>query len=391
MRSLLLMTVTWVAAAGQAVRLPALPGPYAVGVVPLELVDHSRTDPFATPPQPRDLMVNVFYPARRRGGGGGHAAFYEFSAAVAAFYVAELVTSSNLTTTFNQTTIGPAFNNGTLSQLATGAHLSAPYQATSRPPLIFSPGFGGPRGLYSNLAAAVASHGSVVVTLDHPYDSSIVEYPDGRIVLAPPLPNTTDAGALDPYVDVRQADVRFVIDQLQQANGTLTARIPHFRGPLNASAVGVWGHSLGGATAANVMALDGRAACGIDLDGEIVGRPALDRGTARPFLLMTGGVHTRAQDPPSAAYWARLSGFREELHINATEHLGFSDLPAILDALHAPPQARVLLAAGGLSGRRMQRIVSTYVNAFFEFCLCGVSQPLLAGPSARFPEVQFVA
>jgi hypothetical protein len=45
--------------------------------------------------------------------------------------------------------------------------------------VIFSPGRGVSRLMYSTMARSVASHGYVVITVDHAYDASIIEYPDG--------------------------------------------------------------------------------------------------------------------------------------------------------------------------------------------------------------------
>ena len=65
------------------------------------------------------------------------------------------------------------------------------------------------------------------------------------------------------------ADLRFVLDRLGGA------------GP-----VGVFGHSLGGATAAQLMHDDRRVRAGIDLDGTLYG-PVTTAGLDRPFPEVT--------------------------------------------------------------------------------------------------------
>src|SRR5436309_3368494 len=50
------------------------------------------------------------------------------------------------------------------------------------PVVLFSPGFGVERELYAGLIEDIASHGYVVVAIDHPHDASIVEIPDGHVV-----------------------------------------------------------------------------------------------------------------------------------------------------------------------------------------------------------------
>jgi hypothetical protein len=50
------------------------------------------------------------------------------------------------------------------------------------PLVVFSPGLSASRLLYTLQAKALASYGFVVVTIDHPYDATFVEFPDGSSV-----------------------------------------------------------------------------------------------------------------------------------------------------------------------------------------------------------------
>lgn len=50
------------------------------------------------------------------------------------------------------------------------------------PVIIFSPGISLSRHLSSAQAQSLASQGYVVITIDHPYDATIVEFPDGEVV-----------------------------------------------------------------------------------------------------------------------------------------------------------------------------------------------------------------
>ena len=56
----------WAADPGTRTRLtlPGPTGPYDIATVPLHLVDHTRQDPWSSTPHPRELMVNLWYPAR---------------------------------------------------------------------------------------------------------------------------------------------------------------------------------------------------------------------------------------------------------------------------------------------------------------------------------------
>ena len=73
-----------------------------------------------------------------------------------------------------------------------------------------------------------------------------------------------------------------------------------FRGRLDLHAVGMFGFSLGGATAAAAMLVDPRLRAGVDLDGSIYG-PVARLGLARPFLLMLAsppGGHLQSHHEP---------------------------------------------------------------------------------------------
>lgn len=55
-------------------------------------------------------------------------------------------------------------------------------QQQQYPVIIFSPGFSNSRLLSSAQAQSLASLGNIVITVDHPYDATVVEFPDGTAV-----------------------------------------------------------------------------------------------------------------------------------------------------------------------------------------------------------------
>ncbi len=132
------------------------------------------------------------------------------------------------------------------------------------------------------LTEDLVSHGFVVVTVDHPYDGAAVEFPNGAIVKSTPLavPGNdkvltyeTWYAMVKPLLRVRVADVRFVLDELAiidagknpDADGR---QLPHnLAGTLDLKRIGMFGHSLGGATMAQVMRADSRIRAGLSLDG----------------------------------------------------------------------------------------------------------------------------
>ncbi len=142
--------------------LSNLTGPYHVGRIDLELIDYLTLDPFASVPSFRDLMVSIFYPTHDI---TNHTLAPDFPPKTAAFGDQEYGLPS-----------------GSVESLYTRSYLNAPLSDPSLPLLLFSPGFGNLRGQYSAALEDVSSQGYIVVSMDHPYDSSFVEYPDGRII-----------------------------------------------------------------------------------------------------------------------------------------------------------------------------------------------------------------
>jgi len=350
---------------GAGVSLPRLPGRYQVGTITRELVDHSRQDPFAPTPQPRSVLVQFWYPAARAG------------QCTPAPYM------SPATAAFEEKAAGLA--PGAIASIRTHACVggSAARSHAGWPVLLFSPGSGTSRSLYTAMAEDMASQGFVVVAIDHPYDAEIVEFPDGRVVLRdqPPEGPTSNAVA----VVVRADDVHFVLDQLPVFD---TAPGGPLRDDLDLHRVGMFGHSMGGAAAAAAMLTDDRIAAGVNLDGSFYG-PVVDAGLDRPFLLMSSAGHDIRTDPSWVSTWANLRGWRRDLELADSGHLTYSDIAVLYGPLHLnavlPPAA-----VGTIDGVRAVDIEQTYLTAYFDHFLRHAPAPLLEHPDPRYPEVLFM-
>ena len=156
--------------------------------------------------------------------------------------------------------------------------------------VLYSPGFGGTRDSGTILVEQLVSRGYIVATIDHTHDATVVEFPDGRVETRA-IPETP--GAIEQAVAVRVADTRFVLNTLTALNAGANPDAEHrnlpagLRGAMRMSSLGMFGHSLGGATAAAAMLEDQRIAAGVNLDGSLVG-PVVDAGLDRPFLAGRG-------------------------------------------------------------------------------------------------------
>jgi alpha-beta hydrolase superfamily lysophospholipase len=136
--------------------------------------------------------------------------------------------------------------------------------------VLYSPGLGGTRDSSTVLVEELVSRGYMVATIDHVHDSGAVEFPDGRVEVGSLTPDVAAQS-----VAVRVADTRFVLNTLRALNAGGNPDAEHrplpngLRGALNLSVVGMFGHSLGGATAAEAMFEDRRIKAGVNLDGTL--------------------------------------------------------------------------------------------------------------------------
>ncbi|MCU7729535.1 hypothetical protein ODJ79_37955 [Actinoplanes sp. KI2] len=108
----------------------------------------------------------------------------------------------------------------------------------------------GHRSEGTSLVQDLASHGYVVVTVDHVHDAFAVELPAGRLEGSfIPDPSTDEIRVTSEIVVSRVADVRFVLDQLRYWTARSTSRSrtspPWYRRSRRSSARGRNGSTRG--------------------------------------------------------------------------------------------------------------------------------------------------
>ncbi|MEV4425177.1 alpha/beta hydrolase family protein [Streptomyces sp. R-07] len=295
-----------------ALRLPAPTGPHPVGLRTFALTDTSRNDPWQ--PGVREVMISVLHPART----------------VRGFPRAPQLTPAEAREFAD---LAPLVHPGLPAAgvdwgaVLTHGHVNAPPLPGRRPVLLYSPGGGDSRTLGTTLAEDLASHGRVVVLVDHPGDASQVELPSGMrgtVLTGPPDPAT-----FRTMIDTRVADLRFVLDRL----GDLP-----LAPVMDLDRIGVYGHSAGGTAAVHALASDGRIAAGVDLEGFLDLDPELVAGLDRPLLLFrTDGFDEAARLERS---WSGLPARR--VLLPDANHWIFSDYAHLVPQL----QAAGLVTAG---------------------------------------------
>ena len=248
---------------------------------------------------------------------------------------------------------------------------------------------------YTSLAEDLASHGFVVVGLDVPYRTSLVVFPDGRVIERSPrndleLVDGSDAERLATQLtDAASGDMSFALDGLRSLNDSDPSG--RFRGRLDLARVGAFGHSIGGAEALEFCHDDARCKACIDVDGLPWGS-VVREGLTQPVMFLLSdhsgesGRETQVAGANFGSIFEKLGPNQwSEIVIRGGNHFLFSD-----DAiLRSPPLMRVIRAVHlvGIDGPRQVRIASHLISAFFDTHLNGAPA---AEARTEYPELQYL-
>jgi len=273
----------------------------------------------------------------------------------------------------------------------TAGHEGAPVRRTGGrlPVVVFSHGAHDHRADTTIVVQELASHGYVVVTVDHTYDA-FSEFPDGRVIV--PL--------MDPKYALEPADfatdIRFVLDRIEDLDAGRNPDAEHrplpagLRGALDLHRIGMFGWSKGGTATALVMSEDQRVRAGLSLDGPM--QPTITIDLNRPFMMMTAQF-TRAAQPSVAEFWSHLRGWRLNIQADGAVHRSYGDYQLLISQLAKAVGMRdeeLRAWIGTLNPGRAVRIQQAYPLAFFDLHLRHRPGRLLDGPSSAFPEVKFI-
>ncbi|UVS76341.1 putative dienelactone hydrolase [Actinokineospora sp. UTMC 2448] len=282
-----------------------------MGVGSLRVVDRERGDPLGGVDY-RELMVDIRYPAR-----------WEAGEAAAQFGAGEAAAFGELAGRFNYGVEPGGFD---WAATRTHAYRDVPVREGRWPVVIYSPGLGDARAWNTGLVDDLVSRGHVVITIDHTYDSSGVQFPDGRVVRSVLFDAEPSRELIKTVLDTRVADLRFVLDQLPH----VAAR---FR--MDLRRVAVVGHSAGGAAGLQAMYEDARIKAAVNFDGQLSyaftddGSDLIQvaqAGLCRPFLLVGAGP----PKPSWRALMAHSEGPHSALSAPHATHASFTDAEALL-------------------------------------------------------------
>ena len=260
----------------------------------------------------------------------------------------------------------PSFMYAAFGEIDTHATFNSPVSAEQRawPVLVFSPGLGVPREQYTALSAELASRGFVVVALSASYESAPTVLAGGRVVgqtVHPDVMGPPPHPELQRLIDLRAADARFALDRL----AALAADDPRspLAGHLDLRRVGIVGHSLGGATAVQVMAANRRFKVGVNLDGKLFGAQP-DARLRQPLLwIQSGDARTPEYTHGRDRLLAALRAGGDVVTVRGSAHMSFSDAPS-----YWTPVGRTLLgSAAGTGSVALADMTGTTADAITAF------------------------
>lgn len=388
----------------EAVRLspPEPTGPHPVGRSTMHLTDEDRADPWHGQ-QDREIMTSLWYPTAAE-------------ESEPAPYVSDAM-AEQLSLQLEQVGIsrGAVDIEASEANATAGAELAG--DVGELPTVLYSPGMGMSRHQSTAQAEELASQGYLVVTMDHTYEGKAVEFPDGR-VKKQDLPEGQEfTETYRTAIKARKADARLVLDSLERlADGDNpdagNRDLPEGLGEaIDLSRIGMFGHSAGGFTAAEVMLTDERVDAGINLDGSLAyhvgdeewGR-STTRGVARPFLLLgagttsnSGGSPHTSKNSPDWAMFRDASPETLELYMERAEHMSYLDTQWIfpqLDERLEPDSPswddEMRASVGTIDPEASTAAQRAYITAYLDEHVRGVERPLLDGPSDEHPEVEFI-
>ncbi|KJB88036.1 hypothetical protein AZ66_09715 [Paenibacillus sp. E194] len=368
--------------------LPKPDGPEKVGTQTFHFTDQNR-DEVLTEDQSdkRELMVQIWYPTENKNNNKRESLFPK-DKEMFKKYVQTYADSLSL----------PDFVFDYWKYSRTNSYENVEILPSTSPyPLVLlSHGMATSKVLHASQAENLASHGFIVITIDHTYSTFATIFPNGSVTGYKTKNTTIDDRK--KVGNIWTQDVEFVINQFEKLNsGAIESQ---FKGKIDLNNIGVMGHSFGGATAFNATYLDHRIKAGINMDGsliEVENRDVINK----PFMFIRSGsfkdwlVDFKNDKNSDNEIIKQLSDELNimqnvikhggsTIYVEGTEHFNFTDLQFY------SPLIKLTGITGNMDGKRGSWIVNQYVLDFFNKHLKGTGGNLIQGPNDMYPEVKFI-
>ena len=356
---------------------PAPSGPYQVGTTIYELSDTSRKELYSGKDEARRFQIQVWYP----------------SDVTPTDVRAPWMARADVFTPVISEYFGfPSFFLDHLALVKVPAFEGSKVASTDIgfPVILYSHGWNGFDAISTVQAVQLASHGYVVVGMQHTYGALITVFNDGTV--AKNYPDALPNGAPDNEYDIAAhklaiqwaGDLGYALDYLTDQNNDLSSL---FYGSLDLSRIGVYGHSTGGGAAIQFCGTDQRckALLGQDPFMRPVSAEVLESGVSQPSFFMFSEVWADDTDSRNNRlfnpFYARSVETHGALFIAGTGHFDFFDIPLL------SPLAPQLGLKGPINGKRVTVIINDYLLSFFDMTLRGIPTALFENQSP-YPEVK---
>ena len=359
--------------------IPASNGPYRVGTRIYELTDAARLELYSGKEEARRIQIQVWYPSdpdlsTERAPWMAHAEI--FAPAIASYIHMPPFFLDHL-----KLVKMPAYQESAVAPADAGY-----------PVILFSHGWNGFNAQNTGQALQLASHGYVVVGVQHTYGAVITVFNDGTIARNNPSALPRDAPDAEYELAARKlvhqwaGDLGYATDFLEAQNDDSGS--PFYKS-LDLSRLGVYGHSTGGGAAIQFCGTDSRcrALLGMDPFMRPVSADVLENGVSQPaFFMFSQRWADDVNSRNNALFHQFVSNVPETLgviSIDGTAHYDFSDLPLL------SPLAPRLGLKGPIHGNRVTAIINDYLVSFFDRILKGVPTDLFEAQIQKYNEVRF--
>ncbi|MCX5925195.1 MAG: alpha/beta fold hydrolase [Candidatus Dependentiae bacterium] len=370
---------------------PQPTGKYAVGIQTYHWIDEQRKALMGDAVQKKELMVSVWYPSAE------DKAAQKPIAPYIPYFIDYCKKHQKLAWLL-------ALSRPMYTYEVPDAKLSD--HKPQLPVIIFSHGMGGTRDMNGAHCQELASQGYLVIGISHNYGCGVVQFPDGRIQESAQATYATLQQSKNPCDGIKFSndnigicidDVQMALDHIARLSVDKTSL---FYNRIDMNAIGMFGHSYGGAVTTQLCRIDSRIKAGVSLDGSPLGVNPIEPFN-KPFMFLLA-------EPVSLETMKKLakqSGMQDEYidsfcttmhqsHVPAidklvkaighdaykiiipnTEHTSFTDMALIKEScLLARPLNN--LGAGTGNGYQTTMLINSYLVSFFDTYLKGIPSEL---------------
>jgi len=343
--------------------MPIPTGPYGIGTITYELTDNNRMEIYGDQPgTPRKIRFQVWYPADD----------------VEAGQLTKWMNDGKTTTSGVPNMYGlPLWVLNHTALINSHSYSDVPISANESkyPVVVISHGWTGFMELHSDIAEMLASHGYIVVSINHTYGAAVSTFNDGEVIYADfnALPDRDSVTDFDQYshplVNTYALDDQLVLDYLENypvETGVLENRIDMDR-------IGMLGHSTGGGGVVQTAIQDDRvkAVLGLDAWVEPIDSAILEKGLSVPSLFLRS---QQWEVGPNNQYLESLVGTSlvEPMvyQIQGGNHIDFTMLYMY------NPITNLFGFSGSLDNLENATIQRDYILTFFDQILLGESAPI---------------